>query len=570
MKKIISSIFCFATLLAMFSCETLSIDEKTVSTPVIESFTPKAAPVGAEVVIYGDFLNDVTSASIGGVAVEIIEKVSNSRMSVRVGEDVNGGKIVLENPKGKGESSEAFTCTFAVPEITAASVVATIDMGSELLLAGSHLNSARSVEFYAAGYDKAHEAVILNQSDDEIVVKVPYVEAEDAVIVMTYFDGAEVKSTDRATAPATKVIKYIPAFDEYEFVRTTVGTQIELTGQYLNNIEKILFGETEAEFTAAADKIVITVPEGEFVDGPTEVKLQAVYFEGNETKTLKEDFIVYVPYIKIWKDKTTVCQARWDESPFTAFFSPETGRVYENKLWETELDPVAVTYKNIQWGSANIPKPGVVSDEEYNSVIPYFFFSAGASDKAVTLQSPANSNGQLKNIYCENDSKTSITGKNNWTGTPILGYKVLDKASENEAEVKLYNDIITGDPEDIKIDETTFRIDIENNTLGGIAAGTMSGASSSCNKSKVGWCVEKFDDFSDAKDYRLDVVILVAYYTNCGYSAETPLANIKRLGIIHLKEADWGIENSATYGRTFLTFNCYWQKRDYDYSKLAQ
>ena len=60
----------------------------------------------------------------------------------------------------------------------------------------------------------------------------------------------------------------------------------------------------------------------------------------------------------------------------------------------------------------------------------------------------------------------------------------------------------------------------------------------------------------------------MAYYTNNGYSAEAPAANIKRIGLLHIKTIDWNVSSSNDYRDSFVTFNCYWQKYDYDYSKL--
>ena len=64
-----------------------------------------------------------------------------------------------------------------------------------------------------------------------------------------------------------------------------------------------------------------------------------------------------------------------------------------------------------------------------------------------------------------------------------------------------------------------------------------------------------------------DLVFLMAYYDFNGYNAENRVENIRRIGILHLKNINWTISNNDFRG-TQVTFDCYWQKYDYDYSKL--
>ena len=89
-----------AAMFIPFGCEQLSIDEPSEKAPVIETFSPMSAPAGSEVIVEGLYLNNVTKAFIGDVEVEIIEKVSNTRLSIEVGQTVTGGRIRLENPYG--------------------------------------------------------------------------------------------------------------------------------------------------------------------------------------------------------------------------------------------------------------------------------------------------------------------------------------------------------------------------------------------------------------------------------------------------------------------------------------
>ena len=73
---------------------------------------------------------------------------------------------------------------------------------------------------------------------------------------------------------------------------------------------------------------------------------------------------------------------------------------------------------------------------------------------------------------------------------------------------------------------------------------------------------------SDTTDLsKSDVVIMVAYYSCNGFNKDKTTANIRRIGFVHITKVDWIVSNSDFRGSQIL-FNCYWQKYDYDYSKL--
>lgn len=75
-----------------------------------------------------------------------------------------------------------------------------------------------------------------------------------------------------------------------------------------------------------------------------------------------------------------------------AFFVPDLGRVITSDEWKT-LDTKAST--NVM-SAKNVVDKSVVTEEEYYAVKPYFMSTF--TGNVLTLQSPAGSNGQLKNI----------------------------------------------------------------------------------------------------------------------------------------------------------------------------
>ena len=438
-------------------------------------------------------------------------------------------------------------------------------MGDNVLISGTCLSAVTSVLFTAEGHDTPHAAEIVTGSDEELVVRVPYVEESQARITLTYFNGTEEVATPAATAPSIKVIRYVPRFDSYTLERTAVGRSVVLTGEYLNNIDKIMVGDYEAPLFKEPSKITFTIPAGEFPDGDTQVVLQALYFDGNESIVLDDAFVVFVPFVKYWENVRIWAQGRTESNEYVSFFSPETGIAYENSKWKDVLDPVAIKYSNSQWGSANVPKPGVVTDEDYDSVLPYFFISA-VSGNVLQVNSPANSNSQLKNFYISftgtpADNYRVPGSGNNMPGTPILAFRYLNPSSTNAAEAALAARVLEGGIDNI--DEETFPISLADNTIASVPVTSFAGAIKSDK-----WCDHQIAELKDDPGYKLDAVFLMAYYTNNGYIKEEPVRNIRRIGILHITGIDWGVYNSSNFGSSRITFNCYWQKYDYDYSKL--
>ena len=579
MKRYIEIMAVAVPVLFLFTaCETLSVDEKVVSAPVIQSFSPKKAPAGSDIVVTGEFLNNVTKAYIGDVEVEISEKVSDKRLSIRVGEDVSKGRISLENLEGTGFSEEEFESSLAVPAINGDFLQESAGLGEEILIQGTDLNSVVEVLFMSDGYE-GHAAEIIQQQDAEIVVKVPYVETSQAKIILTYYDGGqEPVSTPIENAPTIEIIKAVPSFDSMIPERTAVGKSITLSGKNLNLVERITVRENgvegapefEAAFNATEESLTFTVPAGNYDDGDHTVTVRAEWYDGNEGDDIMENLVIYVPFVKFWENITAYCQGRTETNSYRSFFSPETGILYENSRWRDELDPIAYRLNGANWGgtgSNNVPVAGVVSDEDYDSTVPYFFFSA-VNDGPVQINSPANSNGQLKNFFMNGSSSAEenrITGTsdNIHSGIPILAFRYLNP--DNQTEAALINKVKNAEIENI--DEVAFPVNTMDMTVAGIGISTVSGSINTDT-----WCGSyEREPMRDTPDYEVGAVILVMYYHNGGYSKENPALNIKRIGLLHIKTMDWGTYSTSsrtTYANSNITFDCYWQKYDYDYNKV--
>lgn len=568
MKKMCYKIFAVSVFVAgmlVASCESTHVDETIVSAPVIENFEPMSAPVGSEIVVTGTYLNAVTKAEIGGVEVTIKERVSDKRLSIVATADARDGVITLYNTEGKGSSADSFTYSYAMPEITTTILQSSVDMGDQMLIAGKYMSAVDGVLFTAEGYTESHEATIISRSASELVVKCPYVEAETAHITLRYFDGTAMTETAKDSAPTITVVRYKPVFDAQTFVRTDVGRSVTLTGSYLDKVDKILVNGFEAQCFKSHSELKFTVPAGDFADGETITELKAVYFDGYEEIVLAEEFLVYVPFVKYWENMRTWGHSKLVEQ-VASFFSPETGIVYANADWRTIVDPIAYQY---QAATCSAVQQSAVSAEEYNSVNPYFYFYCN-NDCDLSVNSPASSKSLFKNFWIGNVSGNENRlpgGQTDCYGTPVLAFRALSDANPAEKELadKVRNCQL------VDINPTLFPADTEAQTIGGIGVG-----SSSAQLKDSAWAPEMFGGKkSNVMGVKPNAVVLVMYYAHPGPAKVGDkfnfASNLKRIGFLHITNVNFVIDETNSKRPASMsdyTFNCYWQKYDYDYSKI--
>ena len=113
-----------------------------------------------------------------------------------------------------------------------------------------------------------------------------------------------------------------------------------------------------------------------------------------------------------------------------------------------------------------------------------------------------------------------------------------------------------------KIDETTFPIDVEAKTCRGFSI-----ASAKASPNTDVWAPDIFK-VGEEKIANVDAVLLVFYYNVKG-SVDNVADNIKRIGVLHIKTVDFKLYNNTNApSSSSITFDMYWQKQDYDYSKV--
>jgi len=554
MKRNIFKLLYLLVLVVFASCDDLSVNERVEGAPEITAFSPQRGSIGMEIDVEGERLSDVVSASVGGVEAEVSQKISNNKLRVRVPNGAVSGKIVLVNAKGSGSSEADFTVEYPEPAVLAQSIPTETEMGNKLLIRGTDMNVITAVVFTAEGMDVEHEAEIISQDTKEIVVKVPYVENDNARITFRYFNGQQEVTTSATALPVITVKRYQPQVATDAFPAVNVGDIVTLNGTYLNKIDRVTVGGIDCQIASQTEtELRFTVPtSASYVDGENVCTLSITYFDGVETKVLTDNFVVKVPFVYFWKDKTVYGQGR-DVPEMASFFSPETGIVYHNSLWREQVDPVS--YKH-QAATCSANQKPAVSQAEYESVNPYFFFS-GVNAGDLQINSPAGSASQLKNFYFYNNSSNDYRVTNasaNCYGTPVMTYLWLNP--DNAAHKQLIDEEKSGRLE--RIDETTFTIDEEAKTCRGISISSVSNSIKNtvyaAGVFTVG--VEKSAD--------IDSYILVFYYNHLGLDAENRAKNIKRVGLLHIRHIDFKMWNNTNApSSSSVTFDMYWMKHDY-------
>ncbi len=564
MKRFQNSIAALAAVVLFATgCADTYVEEYVPEAPVIESFEPSEVLSGENtpVVVTGRHLHTVSKATIGGREVSILERISSTQLILVATRDARSGRIELTNGVGSAQSEDAMTVNYPVPTLRAEELPAEVDMFGELTLRGTYMAVVRKVVVTADGADEGREAEILSQDAAEMVVRVPYVETSTARITLRYDEGDNEVESPLDEAPEIGIVRLVPTPAELTFECLIVGRITTLTGINLDQITAVRVGGIEANIASqSATELRFTVPMVEgFEEGDANTTSLAIdYFDDFESATLCETIPATVLAFKIWEGITTFCQ-NFACLRLESFFSPETGTVYHNNRWRTEVDPVSYAKLGAVCSKNNIPS---ITEEEYNSVNPYFFFSGNTGTEGTSnyctlqLNSPAGSNGQLKNFPFEanNGSAYRLLSGNGY-GTPALTFRYLDPAAPNEQALadKIRN------LDFLSIDETTFPIDLEQKTVAGVNLKTPTASTNSSV-----WAPNIFTPGVESLSTPVDAVLLVLYYNYKGMTDEA-LSNVKRIGFIHIVSANYRPLNGAAPALSDVTYNVYWQKEDYKY-----
>lgn len=292
-----------------------------VSEPEISEFSPSSGSAGTEITVKGSHLATVNTAFIGGVETKVENRISNNELLLKVIGNEVSGPIKLVNSVGEVESTETFSMAYVVPAISSITPdVNALEPQDVVVINGSNLNAV--LGFYFG--DVQAEVLFLSNTKAEIVV--PFVEADLARIRLQYYGaGAEayvqsVKEYEMLKPVIEPVIISVP--DEVE-----EGSTITITGENLDRISQVLFGELELVIEAVSfGELVVLFPEGLLTEDALD-QLVAIH-NISHSLVLNAEFTATViplyPYY-FWENIELSAQAGG-----SAFFSAKEGMTYDN------------------------------------------------------------------------------------------------------------------------------------------------------------------------------------------------------------------------------------------------
>jgi hypothetical protein len=168
-------------------------DFTVIRPPVVSTFTPPAAQVGAVVTLGGTNLGSATAVGFGNVGVTDITVLSASSIRVAVPAGATTGRLTVTNPAGSAQSAGTFVL---VPRLTGFGAPTGSD-DDAVTLVGTGLTGATVVKFGTVS------ATFTLVSDTEITAIVPAAAVSGRVSVTTP-GGTALSPTDFViTAPGT-------------------------------------------------------------------------------------------------------------------------------------------------------------------------------------------------------------------------------------------------------------------------------------------------------------------------------------------------------------------------------
>ncbi len=306
--------------------EELVYDVEVENAPVLSSFSPASGRQGDLITIEGENLQSIDSVTIGGGSATIKYRINSTSMVVMVNSESKSGAIVLANGAGSAQSASDFTVLYPAPVI--ATFPAKAKAYDKIVIEGSNMDVITAVNFDTI------QAVITTQQEELIEVLVPYFLNPDVDIIFTY-------PTETAEATVVSDSKF-----ELDIVPPTIvnfpteaadSTEIEITGDDLYVIDKVMFGDVEGMILFQEDTIMtVLVPEYPVT---TTVPL-TVYYRGNEV-AVTDAFQVQVATLAYWSDMT-IYSATKDGVPATdsTFFEATFGNMYGPCDWDEKKDKI--------------------------------------------------------------------------------------------------------------------------------------------------------------------------------------------------------------------------------------
>lgn len=282
-KKSIISAFAFMclTVLGLVGCspEEFSTDQLSDTEVRLGGFAPNPVARGGALRIMGSNLQNVQQVIIPGIdPITDIEVVSEGRVSeIRVVVPVNGPEVgPVSIVAGDVTLTSKVDLEYSEPIVFDGFSPASAMPGDVITVKGDYMNNIRQITFEGGAVVNEFEA----QSRYELKVKVPSSAVTGKIIL---------GDVDENNNPEGKVSNLFysetvltigdPKVNTAKYGEKKAGAEFTVTGEYLDMINAVKFGEVYAEFTIAEDgkSLVAILP-----DTAVDAQLIVVSFAGKE------------------------------------------------------------------------------------------------------------------------------------------------------------------------------------------------------------------------------------------------------------------------------------------------
>jgi hypothetical protein len=226
---------------------TSATDLIVVRPPVISSFSPTAAPVGATVTINGDQFAAATDVSFfNGVSVGSFTVLSPTSIRTVVPSDAVTGPLTVTNPAGSTSSTTLFK---VAPRITGFSPPSGLP-GANISITGTTLSNATFVRFGGVA------AVIVGNTAGEVVATVPATAPTGRITVVT--------AAGQSVSPADFLVIRRPTVSLLSPAAAAVGGTVIVGGTNLASATAVTFNgfPVDRRVVLSNSALRVTVPLG--------------------------------------------------------------------------------------------------------------------------------------------------------------------------------------------------------------------------------------------------------------------------------------------------------------------
>jgi hypothetical protein len=275
----------FALISSLFmSCnEETYVREILDDVPVIESFSPTTGLNGTFITVKGEYLKNVDSAAFGTGQAVIYRIINDAEIVLKVTNESASGKIRLKNSLGEVTSSENFTMLYVTPEATEWPTEGEINQ--DVSISGTNLQSVTKAYFTSVANPELSEAEIVFQNEEELAVRVPFVDADWANVENTRatitLEYNSEESTEIITGPSYTFSAIKPDFEVSTWPTSVLkNSEVNILGTNINLADSIFFGDELATFVKKTSaSVTVLVPN---VDERSFVTMRVVYFSDLE------------------------------------------------------------------------------------------------------------------------------------------------------------------------------------------------------------------------------------------------------------------------------------------------